>query len=362
MQRYSRHLLLDEMGDTGQRRLAAARVLVVGAGGLAAPVVSYLAAAGVGHLTVVDDDAVELSNLQRQVLFTTNDVGKGKAEATRAVVAQANPDVDVDAVVERFGSGNALELAADHDLVVDATDNFDTRYLLNDTCVLLGLPLVWASVERFSGRAAVWSAGEGPCYRCVFPDQPPAGAVPSCAEAGVLGAVPGVMGAIQAAEAVKLILGVGEPLIGRILVHDAMAQSWDTLPVAADPACPVCGADPTITALPRQVAESPVPELDPPALRDLLASGAARVIDVRTSAERDIVSLPFTEHLDAGEVGVRRVGVPDGRTLVLHCKSGARSAAAVRTLLREGYDGPVASLRGGILAWADEIDPALPRY
>lgn len=362
MQRYSRHLLLDEMGDTGQRRLAAARVLVVGAGGLAAPVVSYLSAAGVGRLTVVDDDVVELSNLQRQVLYTPADVGALKAEVTRVVVTQANPDVEVEAVIERFGPGNALELAADHDLVVDATDNFDSRYLLNDTCVLLGLPLVWASVERFAGRAAVWSAGEGPCYRCVFPDQPPAGAIPSCAEAGVLGAVPGVIGAIQAAEVVKLILGVGEPLIGRMLVHDALAQSWDTLPVAADPGCPVCGADPTITALPLPVAESPVPELDPAALRDLLAAGAARVIDVRTAAERDIVSLPFAEHLDAGEVGVRQVGSPDGRTLVLHCKSGARSAAAVRTLLGEGYDGPVASLRGGILAWADEVDPALPRY
>ena len=362
MQRYSRHLLLGEMGDTGQRRLAAARVLVVGAGGLAAPVVSYLAAAGVGRLTVVDDDDVELSNLQRQVLFTTGDVGKSKAEVAKGVVARANPEVEVDAVVQRFGPGNALDLAADHDLVVDATDNFETRYLLNDTCVLLGLPLVWASVERFAGRAAVWSAGEGPCYRCVFPDQPPAGAVPSCAEAGVLGALPGVMGAIQAAEVVKLILGVGEPLIARMLVHDALAQSWDTLPVAADPGCPVCGAHPTITALPSQVAETPVPELDAATLRGLLAAGEARVIDVRTSAEREIVSLPFAEHLDAGDVDVRRVGPPDGRILVLHCKSGARSAAAVRTLLGEGYAGPVASLRGGILAWADEVDPALARY
>ena len=362
VQRYSRHLLLDEMGDTGQRRLAAARVLVVGAGGLAAPVVSYLAAAGVGHLTVVDDDVVELSNLQRQVLYATEDVGRSKAEATRAVVARANPDVEVDAVGERFGPPNALQLASEHDVVVDATDNFETRYLLNDTCVLLRLPLVWASVERFAGRAAVWSAGEGPCYRCVFPDQPPAGSVPSCAEAGVLGAVPGVLGGIQATEVIKLVLGIGEPLIGRLLVHDALAQSWDTLPVAADPGCPVCGARPSITSLPRPVADPPVPELAPAELRDLLADGGARVIDVRTAAERAIVSLPFAEHLDVGDVAVQRVGAPDGRTLVLHCKSGARSAAAVRTLLREGYDGPIASLHGGILAWADEIEPALPRY
>ncbi|UIJ34726.1 molybdopterin-synthase adenylyltransferase MoeB [Allobranchiibius sp. GilTou73] len=362
VQRYSRHLLLEEMGDTGQRRLATARVLVVGAGGLAAPVVSYLAAAGVGRLTVVDDDVVELSNLQRQVLFTPGDVGALKAQVARTVVARANPDVEFEAVAQRFEPGNAMDLAADHDLVVDATDNFETRYLLNDTCVLLGLPLVWASVERFAGRAAVWSAGEGPCYRCVFPHQPPAGAIPSCAEAGVLGAVPGVMGAIQAAEVVKLILGVGEPLIGRLLVHDALAQSWDTLPVAADPGCPVCGEAPSITSLPRPVTESPVPEVSPAALRELLMNDGARVIDVRTPAERDIVSLPFAEHLDAADVGVGWVGPPDGRTLVLHCKSGARSAAAVRALLNEGYDGPVASLRGGILAWADEVDPALPRY
>ncbi len=360
--RYSRHLLLDEVGDLGQRRLAAARVLVVGAGGLAAPVLAYLAAAGIGTLTVVDDDVVEMSNLQRQVLFAEDDLGRPKVAAVQDVVRASNPGVRVRAVRERFDTDNAMALAADHDVVVDATDNFETRYLVNDVCVLLRLPLVWASVERFSGRAAVWSAGAGPCYRCVFPQEPPAGSVPSCAEAGVLGVVPGALGTVQAAEVVKLVLGVGRPLIGRMLVHDTLEQTWDTLPLAADPACPVCGHHPSIGLTRPATPASEVPELSAAQVHDLVAAGQARVIDVRTGAERDIVSLDFAEHLPQDEVGVAALGPPDGRTVVLHCKSGGRSAAAVRRLLEQGYVGPVASLRGGITAWAREVDPSLPRY
>lgn len=362
VQRYSRHLLLDEIGAMGQRRLKNARVLVVGAGGLAAPVLAYLAAAGVGHLTVIDDDVVESSNLQRQVLFTENDLGSPKSTAARAAVAGINGEVHVQTLQARFEVSNALELAADHDVVVDTTDNFATRYLINDTCVLLGLPLVWASVERFEGRVSVWLAGEGPCYRCIFPQPPPDGAVPSCAEAGVLGLLPGTMGAIQAGEVIKLLLGLGEPLIGRMVMHDALAGSWQTLPMAADPACPICGIDPSITALSAPKQQIPVPKLTVHELRDLLAVGRARVIDIRTDAERDIVALPFAEHLEVDDVGIGSLGASDGRTLVLHCKSGARSSAAVRSLLQDGYAGPVASLEGGILAWAQQIDPTLAQY
>lgn len=362
MQRFSRHLLLDEVGDDGQRRLAAARVLVVGAGGLAAPVVSYLSAAGVGRLTIVDDDVVEVSNLQRQVLFAESDVDTPKVEAARRYVHQHDSGVEVIAIDERFSTSNALQIAAEHDVVVDASDNFPTRYLINDTCALLGLPLVWASVEQFSGRAAIWSVGEGPCYRCVFPDQPPTGAVPSCSEAGVLGVLPGVMGMIQATEVIKLVLGVGKPLIGRMLVHDALAQSWDTLPLVADPACPICGADPSITSLPEPVEQQPVTEIGPVTLQDLLGADRARLVDVRTEAERGIVALPFAEHVELSEVTVGRIGDSEGRILVLHCTSGARSAAAVRTLLDQGYSGEIASLRGGILGWVREIQPDLPAY
>ncbi len=362
VQRFSRHLLLDEVGDDGQRRLSAARVLVIGAGGLAAPVVSYLSAAGIGHLTVVDDDVVDLSNLQRQVLFTEADVDTAKVEAAQRYVGQHNSGIEVVAINERFAASNALEIAADHDVVVDATDNFPTRYLINDACVLLGLPLVWASVEQFAGRAAIWSAGEGPCYRCVFPEIPPAGAVPSCSEAGVLGVLPGVMGMIQATEVIKLVLGAGEPLIGRMLVHDALSQSWDTLLISADPACPICGTEPVITSLPKPDERQSVTEIGPATLQDLLAVDRARVIDVRTDAEREIVSLPFAEHVELNAVAVDRIGDSKGRILVLHCKSGARSAAAVRTLIDQGYTGEIASLRGGIVGWVQEIDPELPTY
>lgn len=362
VQRYSRHLLLDEIGDAGQRRLAEARVLVVGAGGLASPVLAYLAAAGVGLLGVIDDDVVESSNLQRQVLFTENDLGRAKSSAAQDAVAGINSDVRVAAHHARFEVSNALELAADYDVVVDTTDNFATRYLINDTCVLLGLPLVWASVERFEGRASVWLSGEGPCYRCVFPQPPPDGAVPSCAEAGVLGLLPGTMGAIQAGEVIKLLLGIGEPLIGRMVMHDALAGSWETLSLAADPGCPICGTDPVITALLPPQEQAPVPQLTARAVRGLLDQGLVRVVDIRTEAEREIVALPFAQHIEAADVDLVRVGEPDGRTLVLHCKSGARSAAAVRTLLDQGYAGPIASLEGGILAWSQEVDPTLPQY
>ncbi|TWP33748.1 molybdopterin-synthase adenylyltransferase MoeB [Leekyejoonella antrihumi] len=374
VERYSRHLLLPEIGEDGQRRLRAARVLVVGAGGLAAPVLLYLAAAGVGHLTVIDDDVVDVSNLQRQVIHRDVDLGQSKVVSAARAVRELNPDVTVDTVQHRLDADRALLLFADHDLVVDTTDNFATRYLVNDACVVLGLPLVWGSIHRFDGQATVWWAGEGPCYRCVFPYAPPPGTVPSCAEAGVLGSIPGVIGSIQATETVKLILGLGEPLVGRMLVHDAMNQTWDTVRIEADPDCPVCGTHPSITrledeaALACETAEqlAPVATISARELRDLIRSGPVRVIDVRTPAERSIVAIEGSELVPVEEFrdgsAVKRLADLDPHApLVFYCKGGARSQEAAR-IYQEATGGAVRSLDGGVLAWAREVDPSLARY
>lgn len=367
--RYARHLLLPEVGAAGQRRLAASRVVVMGAGGLGAPVLSYLAAAGVGELTVVDDDTVDLTNLQRQVLFATGDIGRPKAEVAAERLAALNPDVRLSPRRERITEESVAGLVAGADLVVDGTDNFATRYLVNDACVLAGVPLVWASILRFDAQVAVWWAGHGPCYRCVFPRPPEAGQVPSCAEGGVLGALAGTVGAVQATEALKLLMDVGDPLVGRLLVHDALRQTWDAVPVRRDPGCAVCGDAPTIRA-PRTeqvtcaVAADDVPTVSAQEVSALLRDDAVRVVDVRGEAERSIAAIAGSEAvpLEAFRDGSAfALLADDERPLVLVCKSGGRSAEAVRLLLA-GTGRAARSLDGGVLAWARDVDPAVPTY
>ena len=373
--RYARHLLIPDVGELGQRRLTAARVLVLGAGGLGSPALLYLAAAGVGTIGVCDPDVVEVSNLQRQVVHGVSDVGRPKVESAAATLAEVNPLVQVVQHRVRLDAGNALELMAGYDLVVDGTDNFATRYLVNDACVLLGVPNVWGSVFRFDGQVSVFWGGQGPCYRCLFPEPPPAGSVPSCAEGGVLGVLCAAIGAAQATEAVKLITGIGDPLVGRLLVHDALRATWRELAVRRDPGCAVSGEAPTITresgladyetfcglpptddGLPVVLAHELAAWLDDPA-RDVV------LVDVREPGERAIVSIPGAVvvprvQFDSAEAFSR---IPFDRPVVLYCKSGVRSATALRLLLDAGHS-DARHLQGGVLAWVAEVDPSLPTY
>jgi adenylyltransferase/sulfurtransferase len=402
--RYARHLLLPGLGGSGQRRLRAASVLVVGAGGLGSPVLLYLAAAGVGRLAVVDDDVVEPSNLQRQVVHRTADVGAAKTVSAARAVRELDPGVEVVEHRERLGVANVLALAAEHDLVVDGADTFPTRYLVGDACARLGLPHVWGAVHRYDAQASVWWAGEGPCYRCVFPLAPAPDAVPSCATGGVLGATCGTVGSVLATEVVKLLTGTGEPLVGRLLLHDALRQEWGTVSVAADPSCPVCGpdADPTrplgYAGASRGgppagcAADQDVPsaeglravEVAPAAeagelrdLRDLpsVAVGAlaARLaarergaddfvlLDVREPGEREVVTIPGAVAVPLADLHAgRHAPLPADRPVLVHCRSGARSAEAVRLLRERGVD--AANVTGGVLAWVREVDPSLPAY
>ncbi|MEO6411825.1 MAG: molybdopterin-synthase adenylyltransferase MoeB [Pedococcus sp.] len=389
--RYARHILLPEVGIEGQRRLANARVLVVGAGGLGSPALMYLAAAGVGTIGVVDDDVVDASNLQRQVVHGIADVGRPKTESAAETVAAINPLVTVVRHDLRLTSENALEILADYDVVLDGADNFPTRYLVNDACVFLGLPHVWGSIYRFDGQVSVWFSGHGPCYRCVFPDPPPPDAVPSCATGGVLGVLCAAVGSVQVAEAVKLIVGQGEPLVGRLLVHDALRQTWDSLTVRADPECPVCGESPTVTSLvdyeqfcgmPGASVGEPVQEgadrdgADAPAFAEVSATELAamlaaresgdrefELVDVREPGERAVVSIPgaLALHLDRFRDGTAADELPPGIPVVLMCKSGVRSAEAAGLLAATGR-GDLANLTGGVLAWVKDVDPSLPVY
>ncbi|MGO4340591.1 molybdopterin-synthase adenylyltransferase MoeB [Pedococcus sp. 2YAF34] len=379
--RYARHILLPDIGVEGQRRLSNARVLVVGAGGLGSPALLYLAAAGVGTIGIVDDDVVDASNLQRQVVHGVADVGRPKTESAAESVAAVNPLVTVVRHDLRLTADNALEVLADYDVVLDGADNFATRYLVNDACVLLGLPHVWGSIYRFDGQVSVWFAGHGPCYRCVFPDPPPPDAVPSCATGGVLGVLCASIGSVQVAEAVKLVVGRGEPLVGRLLVHDSLRQTWDTLRVRADPDCPVCGESPTVTGLvdyddfcgiggaAAGVVETPgFAEVSATELAQLLAErerGEAEfeLVDVREPGERDIVSVPGSRavHLDAFRAGTAEQELPRGVPVVVLCKSGVRSAEAAGLLAAQGRD-DVRNLTGGVLAWVRDVDPSLPVY
>jgi sulfur-carrier protein adenylyltransferase/sulfurtransferase len=374
LRRYSRHLLLPEVGVEGQKRLRRAKVLLVGAGGLGAPAALYLAAAGVGELGLVDFDDVDISNLQRQVLYSSSDVGRPKLEAAKSRLESLNPGVRVVPISTHLSSENALEVLRPYDVIVDGTDNFPTRYLVNDACVLLGKPLVYGSIYRFEGQASVFDAQRGPCYRCLYPEPPPPDTVPSCAEGGVLGVLPGLIGVIQATEAVKLILGRGEPLIGRLLLYDALAMGFRELEVRKDPKCVLCSPTATQKGLidypafcgVAGAAEAPLagtaPEVSPEELRDELAgSSPPMLVDVREPNEWEIVHLAHAHLIPQGELPDRLNELTGAKRLVLYCRSGARSARAARLLLDLGFTN-VRSLAGGITAWAEQIDPSMPTY
>jgi adenylyltransferase/sulfurtransferase len=373
LQRYSRHLALPRFGIEGQRRLKRGRVLLVGAGGLGSPAALYLAAAGVGHLGLVDFDAVDVSNLQRQIIHGTGDVGRRKTASARDRLSDVNPHVHVETYDDRLTSQNALDIVREYDLVVDGTDNFQTRYLTNDACVILGRPNVYASVFRFEGQASVFATPDGPCYRCLFPEPPPPGSVPSCAEGGVLGVLPGLLGVIQATEAIKLLAGVGETLAGRLLLVDAARMSFRTVRLRRDPQCPACGTR-QITQLVdydefcgvAPAADEPevdeLPEMSPRELAERLARGdPPEVIDVREPYEYQIARLPGARLVPLGSFERALPTLDRGRDIVVHCHHGMRSAVAVELLRANGFR-RVWNLAGGIDRWSDEVDPAVPKY
>ena len=376
--RYSRHLIMPEVGMDGQLKLKAASVLCIGAGGLGSPVAMYLTAAGVGRIGLVDFDVVDYSNLQRQVIHGTPDVGRSKLDSARDTLAAINPEVRIDTHEIALTSANAFDVLGDYDIVVDGTDNFPTRYLVNDACVLLGKPNVYGSIFRFEGQASVFATKDGPCYRCLYPEPPPPGLVPSCAEGGVLGILPGVVGTIQATEAVKLILGVGEPLINRFMIYDALRMKFRELKLRRDPECPVCGDAPTVTELidyeqfcgvaPAPAATTSAQDVDADddvTVEQLKAGLDAQddlfVLDVREEQEYQICRIPGSTLIPLGDLPTRLHELEGRDDLVVHCKSGVRSAKAVK-LLREAGFKKAKNLRGGILRWIDVIDPSLPKY
>jgi len=371
--RYSRHLIMPEVGIEGQLKLKQAKVLCIGAGGLGSPLALYLAAAGVGKLGLVDFDVVDFTNLQRQVIHGTKDVGRSKLASAAETIADINPNVEIVTHETRLSSENALDLFKEYDVVADGTDNFPTRYLVNDACVLLGKPNVYASIFRFEGQATVFYAREGPCYRCLYPEPPPPGLVPSCAEGGVLGVLPGIMGTIQALETVKLILGRGNSLIGRLLVFDALGLKFRELKLRKSPDCPVCGANPTIKELidyeqfcgirgEEHVPDTQVPEISPIELKRLIDEKQPfKLIDVREPHEYDICRIPGSTLIPLGEVARRMHELNSADEFVVHCRSGARSAKAVDFLMKSGFR-KIHNLKGGILAWSDQVDPSVPKY
>lgn len=373
IRRYSRHLIMPEVAMEGQKKLKAARVLMIGAGGLGSPLGLYLAAAGVGHLGLVDFDVVDESNLQRQIIHSTHDVGRPKLESAKERLLAINPHIHVETYETRLTSANALELFADYDVIVDGTDNFPTRYLVNDACVLLGKPNVYGSIFRFEGQASVFYAPEGPCYRCLYPEPPPPGLVPSCAEGGVLGILPGLIGVIQATETIKLILGKGEPLIGRLLLVDALKMKIRELKLRKNPECPVCGENPTITELidyeefcgiePEPEVEEGHPwEITPVELKERLDRGEEIVLlDVREPQEWQICHLPGAKLIPLGQLPQRVHELNSADEIVAYCRSGQRSARAVEFLQGAGFR-KIKNLRGGILGWATHVDPTVPRY
>ena len=373
--RYSRHLIMPEVGMDGQLKLKAASVLCIGAGGLGSPVALYLAAAGVGRLGLVDFDVVDYSNLQRQIIHGTADVGRSKLDSARDSLAAINPEVRIETHNLALSSGNALDLFREYDIIVDGTDNFPTRYLVNDACVLLGKPNCYGSIFRFEGQASVFGAPDGPCYRCLYPEPPPPGLVPSCAEGGVLGILPGLVGTIQATEAVKLIMGVGEPLIGRFLIYDALRMRFRELKLRKDPDCPVCGEHRTVTELidydqfcgiaPAASAGADPPPSDDATVEQLKARLDQReepfILDVREPQEYQICNIPGSTLIPLGDLPSRLHELEGRGEMIVHCKSGARSAKAVK-LLREAGFARARNLRGGILRWIDAVDPTLPKY
>ena len=373
IERYSRHLILPEVGVEGQLKLKQARVLLVGTGGLGAPMALYLSAAGVGTLGLVDFDVVDRSNLQRQVIHGTSDVGRKKVESAAASIAEINPNVQVVKHELALSSENALDIIKDYDIVAAGTDNFPTRYLVNDACVLLGKPNVYGSIFRFEGQASVFAAQDAPCYRCLYPEPPPPGLVPSCAEGGVLGILPGIIGLIQATEVVKLILGLGEPLKGRLLLYDALAMRFRELKLRKNPECPICGPHRTITQLidyhqfcgVPQAPATPVAiagEIDLAAVKALSDSGEEfQLIDVREPHEYQICKIPQARLIPLGELPKRLHEIDRSLPIVVYCKMGARSAEAADLLRQNGFTG-VLNMTGGILAWSSKVDPSVPKY
>lgn len=395
IRRYSRHLIMPEVGIEGQRRLKASSVLLIGTGGLGSPLALYLAAAGIGRIGLVDYDVVDESNLQRQVIHGQASVGALKVDSAERRLKDLNPFVQIEKHNVPLTSANALELFAPYDVIIDGTDNFPTRYLVNDACVKLGKPNVYGSIFRFEGQLSVFYAKEGPCYRCMFPTPPPPGLVPSCAEGGVLGILPGTIGTMQATEAIKLILGIGQPMIGRMLLYDALEMSFTTLKVRKNPNCPVCGVPAEqvelidyeqfcgMPAHDRSLyrtgdAGAPVDEISVRDLKARLDAGDdLLILDVRDPHEWEIVALEGTLRIPKGDILAAKnallagrklrhetvlAQIPDDRELIVHCRSGVRSADVIRFLREAGYRNPLLNVKGGILAWADEVDPSLPKY
>ncbi len=370
--RYSRHILLPQVGEEGQRALKKSRVLLVGAGGLGSPVALYLAAAGVGTLGLVDFDVVDLSNLQRQILHGSSGIGSSKIDSARDRLRDINPNVLVEAYQTRITSANALDIARGYDLIIDGTDNFATRYLVNDTSVLLGIPNVYGSVYRFEGQASVFGAPDGPCYRCLFREPPPPHLIPSCAEAGVLGVVPGLVGTIQATEAIKILLGLGDNLVGRLLMIDAMTMAFRTLEIRRDPKCPACGTR-EITELmdydemcggitPEGTSSEAVKEIQPAQLAQRLQRGEKlEIIDVREPYEWEIGHIPGARLVPLAQISEEIPRLDKRRETILYCKVGGRSRVAAQQLANAGV-ADVRNLTGGILRWIDDVDPTMPRY
>jgi molybdopterin/thiamine biosynthesis adenylyltransferase/rhodanese-related sulfurtransferase/molybdopterin converting factor small subunit len=376
IQRYARHIIMPEVGLQGQEKLKQARVLLIGAGGLGSPTALYLAAAGVGTLGLVDFDVVEYSNLQRQIIHGTKDVGRSKLESARERIIDVNPEIIIESHEVRLDSSNALEILDDYDIIVDGTDNFPTRYLVNDACVLLEKPNVYGSIFRFEGQVSVFFAKRGPCYRCLFREPPPPGLVPSCAEGGVLGVLPGIVGALQANETIKLVLGLGDPLIGRLVLFDALRMRFRELRLRKDPECSICGDHPTIrelidyeafcgvtqTAQEHRGIHGPVPSISPKQLRQRLDAGDhIRIIDVREPREWDICKLEGTDLIPLGSFPAQLHSLDTAEDIVVICRSGVRSAHAVRLLQEAGFRKSY-NLSGGLRAWSDEVDPTMPKY
>ncbi|GLY73172.1 adenylyltransferase/sulfurtransferase MoeZ [Actinoallomurus iriomotensis] len=375
VRRYSRHLIIPDVGMAGQKRLKNAKVLCVGAGGLGSPALLYLAAAGVGTLGVIDFDVVDESNLQRQVIHGQSDVGRPKAESAAASIKEINPLVKVIVHNEPLSNDNVKDIFSGYDLIVDGTDNFATRYMVNDAAVLLGKPYVWGSIYRFDGQASVFWAEHGPCYRCLYPEPPPPGMVPSCAEGGVLGVLCASIGSIQVNEAIKVLTGIGEPLVGRLMIYDALEMTYRSVKVRKDPECPLCGKNPTITellddyeafcgAISDEAADAAKDStITAPELKAMLEKDDIFLVDVREPNEYEIVSIPGATLIPKGEFlsGAALERLPHDKKVVLHCKSGARSAEALAIVKNAGFSDAV-HLGGGVLAWVNQIDPSLPSY
>jgi len=376
MRRYARHLIMPEVTVEGQRKLKAARVLAIGTGGLGSPLLAYLAAAGVGRLGIVDFDRVDESNLQRQIIHRQTTIGHPKVESAKRTILEINPHIEVETHEVALRSDNALELFRPYDVIVDGTDNFPTRYLVNDACALLGKPNVYGSIFRFEGQCTVFWADQGPCYRCLYPEPPPPGSVPSCAEGGVLGILPGVIGVLQAIETVKLILGIGDVLIGRLLLFDALKMRFREMKLRKNPDCPMCGKHRTITGLidyeqfcgaparegPVHQEAPKVPEITCVDLKKRIdAKKPFVLIDVREPHEFQISRIPGSTLIPLGDVPKRWQEIPSDQEIIIHCKAGVRSAKALIFLQQQGYQN-LLNLKGGIDAWSEEVDPSLPRY